>query len=305
MVAPLINAISCITFNFDFLRLFSQFKQNKMDNINTSFKEEVRAGQRFEFGKNWKNFSSYLNAEKISESEKALLYFLGDIKGKTFADIGSGSGLSSLAARNLGAKVFSMDYDPYSVFCAQSLKDRFFPSDNNWDIVQASVLDEKFLSNLGKFDIAYSWGVLHHTGKMWEALNNVDLLVSPKGLLFVSLYNHEDFYSNYWTMVKKAYNSNKLGKILVSLVHIPYFFTRTALKGIIVNRNPISEFSRYKKQRGMNLWHDWIDWLGGYPFETATPEQVVEFYNNKGYTLKKLKTTNSLGCNEFVFQKSQ
>ena len=270
----------------------------------STFQEEVKSGQRFEFGKNWRDFSRHLNSERIGESEQSLIYFLGDLKGKTFADIGSGSGLFSLAARNLGAKVFSIDFDPSSVFCTESLRDKFYPSDTEWKIVHASVLDKEFIKAQGKFDIVYSWGVLHHTGKMWDALNNIDHLVSPNGILFVSLYNHEAFFSNYWTIIKKLYNWNSLGKIFVSLTHIPYFYTRTIIKSVIKYRNPFEEFKKYKKQRGMNVWHDWLDWLGGYPFETSTPEQIVDFYTSKNYSLKKIKTTNSLGCNEFVFKRN-
>lgn len=274
-----------------------------MDNLNSSFQEEVKRGKRFEFGKNWLSFLNHLTKTKITESEKAIKDFLGSVDGKSFVDVGSGSGLSSLAARNLGAKVSSLDYDPSSVYCTEQLKEKYFPQDKNWTVAHASVLDEEVMKQLGKFDIVYSWGVLHHTGNMWGALNNVELLVAPHGCLFVSLYNHQPFFSNYWTIVKKLYNKNILGKLLVCIVHIPYFFLRTILVGIIKYKNPIGEFTSYKKQRGMNLWHDWIDWLGGYPFETATPGQIVDLYNNKGYKLIKIKTTNSLGCNEFVFQK--
>ena len=276
-----------------------------MDNITASFTQEVKKGERFEFGKNWKNFSKHLNEEKIGEAEKSLLTFLGDIKGKTFIDIGSGSGLFSLAAKRLGAKVFSVDYDPSSFYCTQKLKDTFYPADEDWQVEQESVLDDEFINNTGKFDIVYSWGVLHHTGKMWQALNNAGKPVKDGGLLFISIYNYQPFFSRYWTAVKKIYNANFLGKILIFAVHIPYFFFRAVIAGIIKYKNPVGVFSYYKKQRGMSVWYDWIDWLGGYPFETATPEQICDFYIGKGYSLQKIRTTNSLGCNEFVFKKQK
>src|SRR6478672_3721344 len=102
----------------------------------SNHQQEVKSGQRFEFGKNWKKFLSLLNEDKIKSAEQSLISYVGDVKGKRFLDIGSGSGLFSLAARRLGAIVYSFDYDPQSVACTRELKQRYFPNDNNWNIEQ-------------------------------------------------------------------------------------------------------------------------------------------------------------------------
>src|SRR5947207_3971976 len=128
--------------------------------------QEVIAGQRFEFGKNWARFLEGLSEERISQAETSLRRMLGTARldGKSFLDIGCGSGLFSLAAWRMGAQVLSIDFDPQSVGCAQELRSRFFPGDLQWRIEEGSALDAAYLRSLGTFDIVYSWGVLHHTG---------------------------------------------------------------------------------------------------------------------------------------------
>lgn len=273
----------------------------------TSFQHEVATGQRFEFGKNWQRFLSVLDEERIAEAERSLKMMLGmeTLGGKTFLDIGSGSGLLSLAAIQLGAeRVHSFDYDPQSVTCAQELKRRYFPDATNWMVEQGSVLDTHYLQRLGQWDVVYSWGVLHHTGDMWQALQNVAAVVRPGGVLFISIYNDQGGTSRRWKVVKRLYNKGLFGRRLVAGAFIPYFAVRGAAGDLLRGQNPLRGYREYKKSRGMSRMHDWFDWLGGYPFEVAKPEDVFTFYKEQGFALERLKTCGGgLGCNEFVLRK--
>src|SRR5580765_3445201 len=131
---------------------------------------------RFRFGQNWTNFLSIVDERRIAEATARMSEVLGDIRGKTFLDVGSGSGIHSLAAIRLGAsRVYSFDYDSQSVACTSELKRRFAPM-ANWQVQPGSALDEQYLRSLGPFDIVYAWGVLHHTGAMWESF---DLITIP------------------------------------------------------------------------------------------------------------------------------
>lgn len=260
--------------------------------------------ERFSFGENWSRFLSDINDKRIAEAERSLKLMLDvqDLIGKTFLDVGSGSGLFSLAACRLGAKVHSFDYDPKSVACTLELKRRYFIQDEYWKVEQGSVLDDAYLKRLGHFDIVYSWGVLHHTDDMWKALENLIPLVSKKGKLLISIYNDQGRPSQYWKLIKRTYN--RLPYVFRQLLLILIFIRLwgpTMLRDLFRGR-PFISWRSYEKDRGMSPWIDVVDWVGGYPFDVAKPEEIFHFYHDRGFILHRLKTcAGGRGCNEFVF----
>jgi 2-polyprenyl-6-hydroxyphenyl methylase/3-demethylubiquinone-9 3-methyltransferase len=265
------------------------------------------SASRFAFGENWSRFLSELDEGRIALAEESLRKLLEceRLDGRTFLDVGSGSGLFSLAARRLGATVRSFDYDSQSVACTQELKRRYFPDDPSWTVEHGSVLDEQYLRGLGEFDVVYAWGVLHHTGAMWQALENVRGLVRGGGQLAVAIYNDQGPASRRWLKVKQLYN--RLPPPLRWLVLAPALLRLwgpTTVRDLVRGR-PFATWRNYAAEstRGMSAWRDVVDWVGGLPFEVARPEQILEFCRDRGLVLRQLKTCGGgHGCNEFVFQ---
>jgi len=272
----------------------------------------------FSFGRNWKNYvKNIVNEKVIEEAKESLLRYLPEeeYRGKTFIDVGCGSGIFSLSALLLGCqKVVSFDIDPVSIEAAQLIKEKFsylLPTNHSWDIFQGNILDTDLIENLkDKGDIVYSWGVLHHTGNMWQAIENETKLVKPNGYFIIAIYNHAPS-SEFWLKVKKFYNAHpSIQPFLIA------FYGAYVVLGYIVRRKTLN----LRRERGMHVFYAAIDWLGGLPYEFACFDEVQEFVEKLGFVLIKSPTklpcgkgiksnifekmrAKNTGCNEFVFQK--
>jgi 2-polyprenyl-3-methyl-5-hydroxy-6-metoxy-1,4-benzoquinol methylase len=271
---------------------------------------EIRAGRRFAFGANWTHFLEVLDEARIAAAETSLCTMLKatDLRGMRFLDIGCGSGLFSLAARRLGARVHSFDFDVQSVACANELKRRLYPDDDAWHVEQGSVLDSEYIGRLGQFDVVYSWGVLHHTGSMWVAIENaISRVAAPRGLLFIAIYNDQGWKSRAWWFVKLIYNRMPkflrapfvLGvSVLTRLVVIAKYSLK--LKPMVA----IGPLLRDQRERGMSAKYDAVDWIGGFPYEFATFDTLAAYLEARGFSLINQRRDGSQGCNELVVRRA-
>ena len=265
---------------------------------------ERASGERigFSFGRNWLKFLERLDEETIQLAEASLLRSFRDepLEGESFLDLGSGSGLFSLCALRLGAaSVVSVDVDPSSVACAEALRRRE-PKSERWTILRGSVLDDAFLEALAPASRVYSWGVLHHTGAMWDAVERALTLVPPGGLFALALYNPPRRPGVHLAL-KRAYN--RLPGPARPVLAAAYAAGVLGYKAAFQRTNPVRYVREYARHsRGMTFWRDGVDWLGGLPWEFATRDEVVAFVEQRGFEVLRVIEEGSGGNNEYLLR---
>ena len=279
-------------------RLPAGATQERTDRRATDMENDVSRELRFQFGENWQQFVQRIGSRQVEQMRDSILALLPDFHGSKarVLDVGCGSGLASAAFASMGAEVEAFDYDDKSVKCARGLREKLGISRSRWSIRQGSILDAALVADLGRFDVVYAWGVLHHTGDLWRACENAARLTAEGGDLVVAIYNDQKRISAYWSKVKYLYNRSPVLRPVLIAFHAPY---------LIVARMIVRWFKgQLRMQRGMSYWHDMLDWLGGYPFQVAAPDQVVAFFENRGFALsRQILCGRRHGCNEFVFGK--
>jgi len=260
------------------------------------------SGRAFRFGKNWDLFiRRALSNERICISREHILKFLElpDLAGKYFLDVGCGSGISSRAALEAGAaKIVSFDSDPDSVTTTERVREMSgYPP--HWTVLHGSILDEAFVSSIKPADIVYAWGVLHHTGQMWKAIEYAASLLGERGVFYVALYTRSS-KSDYWVKMKKRYNSASAFRKRLMEAH--YILRHTVLPQLIRGKNPRRWIKHYKSMRGMSYLTDLRDWLGGWPYEDAKIEDVVRFCRKK-LNLELINISTGEANTEYLFHK--
>jgi len=269
--------------------------------MSSSAAEDTKPPRRvtFSFGRNWKSYSRFVSEDSIKAAEQDILDWLGpdSVAGKSVVDVGCGSGIHSLCFYRLGAQhLLSLDVDPYSVECAQRFR-REAGEPANWQVLHASILDGS-LTGVGNFDIVYSWGVLHHTGNMWAAIENASRLAKPQNSCFwISLYAKGPFYPRHLE-IKQLYN------------RLPWLLKHTMVAAFLLRRWHRAHKAGRKLRdwfwhgRGMNAYHDAVDWLGGLPYEVATVEEVKTFLAQRGWVLERVREVPDGQCSVYLFRRA-
>jgi 2-polyprenyl-3-methyl-5-hydroxy-6-metoxy-1,4-benzoquinol methylase len=261
------------------------------------------AKAHFRFGENWESFARTVDQAQIAEAVRSLTNLVPPeaIAGKSFLDIGCGSGLSMLAALRLGAeRVHGIDIDATSVATARALLSRYAPS-SKWTVDERTVFDLDAARE--QFEIVYSWGVLHHTGAMWQAVECAASMVAENGLLVMALY-HRTPFCRVWRIEKRlyAFSLKPIQQALRGIYKAAFVAAQIARA-----RNPVRYIAGYRRHRGMNWHHDVHDWLGGYPYESTGKAEVEQRLRPLGFALALTHETHppvmglfGTGCDEYV-----
>lgn len=271
----------------------------------------TRAETHFAFGQNWAEYAGKITEAEIAEAEKGLRRLLGeDLNGVRFLDIGCGSGLHALAAMRMGAgEVVALDVDRDAVMTTRTLLERHV-SQCDWRVEEKSVFDLTSES-FGRFDVVYSWGVLHHTGDMERALRQATALVANDGRLALALYRRI-WMDWFWRLEKRWYAHASKG----AQRRARAFYRALCRTGLAATGRRLSEYmANYKSNRGMNFDNDAHDWLGGWPYESISPPEVdalmaaLEFKPERiiargGWLFGRNTGFLGSGCDEYVYRRA-
>lgn len=255
----------------------------------------------FSFGRNWDRFERGVDKLAINDATEDLRAWLDPVavQGKRVLDLGSGSGIHSLGFCRLGAaEIVSFDFDSAAVATTARMKERA-GSPGNWQVRQGSVLDPRFLNSLGTFDIVYSWGVLHHTGAMWQAIQNAAGRVNAGGLLWIALYVSGPHYERDLKLKRRFNSLPRVGQAAV----IGYEVARQMYGRLRIGKSPMTWNKNVP--RGMNLYRDLWDWFGGLPYEVAGREELSQFLQPLGLAERKYRPAGEGSCADYLFARGE
>ncbi|MFC5440434.1 class I SAM-dependent methyltransferase [Rhodanobacter ginsenosidimutans] len=263
----------------------------------------------FAFGENWLDFVKKIDDARISQAILDLQRLAGmpRLDGMSFLDIGCGSGLHALAAIKIGAsRVVGVDIDADSVEASRQTLAQFAPdADTRFQVCSAFDMTQ---GAFGKFDIVYSWGVLHHTGDMDRAIECAANFVSPGGVLLLALYRWTPF-CGVWRQIKRWYSSAPpSAQRRARNIYIAFRRFSAAAGG-----HDFDAYIRdYSKRRGMDFYNDVHDWLGGYPYESISASRCHKMLRKMGFNLDHeiiahvgtyLSGLMGSACNEYAFHR--
>jgi 2-polyprenyl-6-hydroxyphenyl methylase/3-demethylubiquinone-9 3-methyltransferase len=261
----------------------------------------------FAFGRNWASYSDIIDDARVAEAERGLVRLLGEdgLAGKSFFDLGCGSGVHAVAAARLGAsRIVAIDLDPVAVATARAVLRRYAPQIAP-EVRELSVFDLD-PDTFGRFDVVYSWGVLHHTGALNEAVERATRTVAPGGRFAFALY-HRTRMCAFWRWEKRWYAAasprlqGAARALYVALLRLRFALTGGDFRAYVAN---------YRSRRGMDFAHDVHDWMGGYPYESISAAEVEALMQRLGFThLRSFVSPLTIGlfgsgCDEYVYRRA-
>lgn len=188
-------------------------------------------------------------------------------QGRTVLDAGCGIGRWTLGLLRLGCRVLSVDASAHALEAVQSGMRELAPDavrEGRLETRQVDLLDLPADLRARRFDLVYSFGVLHHTGDTRRALGQIAPLVSDDGLLFLYLYGSRSV-----DLTKRM----ALAALRYGLAPLPFSWKARALAVLRRGRDTHQSFDTFSPLINDTYEHETVEgWLRdlGFPDVTRT-----------------------------------
>jgi SAM-dependent methyltransferase len=156
--------------------------------------------------------------------------------GRAALDAGCGGGRWTLGLLRLGCRVLAVDASPHAVQGTLRRMERLAPqaiAEGRLEAAEADLLRPAAPWADRRFDLVFSFGVLHHTGDTRRALRNVAARVAPSGVLFLYLYGRSSAPLAARTLVNS---------VRMALSPLSFSAKRAVLARLLPRRDPHQAF---------------------------------------------------------------
>jgi ubiquinone/menaquinone biosynthesis C-methylase UbiE len=119
----------------------------------------------------------------------SLFVDFGALRGKDVLDVGSGSGIATQLLAEAGANVTAIDLTDWAV---ETTRRRLAAFGLEGDVLQADA--ERLPFEDARFDLVFSWGVIHHSSDMDRALAELVRVCRPGGQIVLMVYNRRSLF---------------------------------------------------------------------------------------------------------------
>lgn len=251
------------------------------------FHNQIKEQTKDSFDYQWKELNmgrNLLSDEAFVENlQKTICTYFGDVEQDFFrggekevADVGCGNGRFTYGLLSMGAKVTAMDQSAHGLENVKSVCSKFGEKLNT---KQVDLLRGPIDEFENRFDIVWCYGVVHHTGNTYLAMNNVCRMVKPGGYVFMMIYGFPDSQSRFEELAKYEQMRN-MTRNMCNAEKVEYL----------------------RKKYPDDLVHGYFDAISPQINDILTWEEIVNFMKLEGFN--NIRKTVDNGNIHFIARKN-